>query len=424
MSNFFGNHQALQECIESLSHLFVDITRLKHEPSYEEKRGGYCDLQVATLDPDIPGASKLVAAKKLLLGTRSPEPKRLAFRLARELKVWAGLRHPHVLPLLGFYLGGDYKTAVLISEYMEYGDLKEYIAKMAPTYNQRLHLAMIDKIPFAEIQPEPQLIIALIQGRIPCDPENLDVHLPQFNDLLVKCWSRQPSQRPNAADCLCIIQSALPPLEPQPQHRSPAQQTSSPVQATTNQANDTLQASPQVSHQLSSCPPDKLIQFQKYFDLALNNWLILRQLTLDPPCVGGKEVELHKLFLIVGLLGGWRAVLERGLWPFIGEQLELPQLDEPMTPSNLDSTEELRNIYQTVLAEFEADWHEAIRPNDPSSTFPLPPKLQHLRPELEGLAPTQTTWAKQHRQGSRSSETEFQELARNNARESTPNQTV
>ncbi|KAG8900958.1 hypothetical protein FRC00_009886 [Tulasnella sp. 408] len=251
---------------------------LKYETGYEEKRGGYCDLQVATLDPGIPSASKLVAAKKLLLGTRSNEPKRLAFRLARELKVWAGLRHPHVLPLLGFYLGHNYKTAVLISEYMVHGDLKDYITKMVPSYEQRLHLgnvlvnlqrralladfglskaldsgptgfttgndaratvrfsgpeillqgvaaqslandiwswgclvleAMTDRIPFGNIQAETQLILALVQGRTPCDVESLALHLPQFHDLLAKCWRSEPNERPTAVDCLAAIQSAL-----------------------------------------------------------------------------------------------------------------------------------------------------------------------------------------------------------------------
>ncbi|KIO31665.1 hypothetical protein M407DRAFT_67706, partial [Tulasnella calospora MUT 4182] len=63
--------------------------------------------------------------------------------LARELKVWAGLQHPHVLPLLGFYLGDDYKSAVLISEYMDYGDLKSYIAKTKPSFNERLRLVCL-----------------------------------------------------------------------------------------------------------------------------------------------------------------------------------------------------------------------------------------------------------------------------------------
>ncbi|KAG8974104.1 hypothetical protein FRC05_007852 [Tulasnella sp. 425] len=297
-----------EEYLRSLNHLFIDIARIKYEPGYEGRRGGYCDLHVASLDPETPTAPrKLVAVKKLLLGTRTSEPIRLAFRLARELKVWAGLRHPHILPLTGFYLGNDYKTALLISEYMVYGDLKDYIAKMKPSREERLLLvrdlthglvylhtqnppvrhgdlkpgnvlvnsqcralladfglskaldagptgfttgndarctvrysspelllqgtagqslrddiwswgclvleALTDKMPFADIETEPQLIFAIVQGRSPCDVNHLSLHAPQLRDLLLKCWSSQPNQRPAAVGCLHVVDPSLPKLD-------------------------------------------------------------------------------------------------------------------------------------------------------------------------------------------------------------------
>ncbi|KAG8909190.1 hypothetical protein FRC01_007088, partial [Tulasnella sp. 417] len=131
-----------KECLDALKHLFVDIARLKYEPAYGDRaaRGGYGKVQVATLDPETPHTRKLVAVKTLLLRPQQSEPLRLAFRLARELKVWAGLRHPHILPLLGYYLDDEYQTAALISEFMEYGDLKYYIAMNSPSYSERLNL--------------------------------------------------------------------------------------------------------------------------------------------------------------------------------------------------------------------------------------------------------------------------------------------
>ncbi|KAG9017076.1 hypothetical protein FRB90_001855 [Tulasnella sp. 427] len=63
-----------------------------------------------------------------------------ALRLARELKVWADLQHPHILPLLGFYLDKDYKVAILMSEYMADGDLKDYIELHKPDWGTRLRL--------------------------------------------------------------------------------------------------------------------------------------------------------------------------------------------------------------------------------------------------------------------------------------------
>ncbi|KIO31635.1 hypothetical protein M407DRAFT_218800, partial [Tulasnella calospora MUT 4182] len=61
-------------------------------------------------------------------------------RLARELKVWARLQHPHVLPVLGYYLDNYYRTAVLISEYQLRGDLKEYLEQEDPSWDIRLQL--------------------------------------------------------------------------------------------------------------------------------------------------------------------------------------------------------------------------------------------------------------------------------------------
>ncbi|KAG9027701.1 hypothetical protein FS837_004190, partial [Tulasnella sp. UAMH 9824] len=115
------------------------MKRLKFEEEYEEKRGGYSDVRVATLDPEGL-APRLVVAKTIRLRALHKEPHRLAFRLARELKVWARLKHPHVLPLLGYYLEKDYKLAVLISGYMAYGDLTEYIEQEKPSWDSLLHI--------------------------------------------------------------------------------------------------------------------------------------------------------------------------------------------------------------------------------------------------------------------------------------------
>lgn len=139
MDNRELDFAALERCLQSLGHLFIDIGRLTDEPEYEEKRGGYGDVRVATLDSGT-SKSRLVAAKTIRLKTRHKEPQRLAFRLARELKVWAGLQHQHVLPLSGYYLDKNYKTAVLISEYMIHGDLKEFIEQERPSWDLRLQL--------------------------------------------------------------------------------------------------------------------------------------------------------------------------------------------------------------------------------------------------------------------------------------------
>ncbi len=48
-------------------------------------------------------------------------------RLAREICIWATLNHPNVLPLLGYLAEGENMTPSLISEWMLYGTLHEYM---------------------------------------------------------------------------------------------------------------------------------------------------------------------------------------------------------------------------------------------------------------------------------------------------------
>ncbi|KAG9044503.1 hypothetical protein FS837_008053 [Tulasnella sp. UAMH 9824] len=130
---------ALERCLHGLKHLFIDMNRLRKEAGYAEKRGGYGNVRVCRLDSGTP-RSKLVAAKRIHLGERKPEAQRLVLRLARELKVWAALQHPHVLPLLGYYLDTDYHRAILISEYQIHGDLKDYLEQEKPSWDMRLQL--------------------------------------------------------------------------------------------------------------------------------------------------------------------------------------------------------------------------------------------------------------------------------------------
>lgn len=75
-------------------------------------------------------------------------------RLVRELAIWAKLQDPHILPLLGFHLGNDYENAILVSEYMPNGDLKDYIEEENPVWMERLSLVWV---PFC-IQFENRLI--------------------------------------------------------------------------------------------------------------------------------------------------------------------------------------------------------------------------------------------------------------------------
>ncbi|KAG8986292.1 hypothetical protein FRB90_004102, partial [Tulasnella sp. 427] len=109
----------------------IDITK-----SAEVGFGGYGEVFLATLDPT--SSPKDVAVKELrAVGTRGVRA-RMAFRLARELKIWAKAHHPNILELIGFYLSDNYDTAQLVSAYMPHGNVAQYISKAQPEVGTRI----------------------------------------------------------------------------------------------------------------------------------------------------------------------------------------------------------------------------------------------------------------------------------------------
>ncbi|KAG9021262.1 hypothetical protein FS837_007402, partial [Tulasnella sp. UAMH 9824] len=110
----------------------------------------------------------------------------------------------------GFTTGNDARGTVRYSgpEILLEGTAAELLSNDMWSWGCLVSEAFTDKIPFADIQPEPQLIVALIQGRSPSEASAST--LPQQCKLLLtRCWSRQPGDRPTAVDCLGIIESTL-----------------------------------------------------------------------------------------------------------------------------------------------------------------------------------------------------------------------
>ncbi|KAG9047452.1 hypothetical protein FS837_002215 [Tulasnella sp. UAMH 9824] len=280
---------------------------------------------------------------------------------------------------------------------------------------------MTDKAPFANILPEPQLILAIARGQSPCEIENLALDLPQFKDLLEKCWSINTNQRPTAVDCLNVVQHVLLSSAPvaitwasleqpdcerlQPLANGPAAQQQqlrrhplgkqSPDLSPVTQPSRALAESPWSGQQYQPGPFIMPFGFHAFFMSAFSTWLKQRQRTLESPYINGKCVELPNLFLMVGALGGWRAVSEKMLWQVVGEETGLLSPVGPMPPSKLEVVEQLSETYGSILADFEAHWYNTLSPRDPNSTFPLPPQLQHLHPEIKRLATTLLLWRKQ-----------------------------
>ncbi|KAG9050297.1 hypothetical protein FS837_006407 [Tulasnella sp. UAMH 9824] len=133
------------------------------------------------------------------------------------------------------------------------------------------------------------------------------------------------------------------------------------------------------------------VHFHETFWKAFKAHLDERHVVLERPEIGGKEIELNQLFLIVGALGGHRAVREKQLWPVVEAKLGLLDLDEAKASQSRPAlTEQLSTIYQNTLADFETHWYNSLHPSDPGSAFPLPPQLQFLHPEIQNLVNTTT----------------------------------
>ncbi|KAG8891972.1 hypothetical protein FRC00_012864 [Tulasnella sp. 408] len=131
------NEAALEETLSSLEHLQIQSSRLEIKENTEVGSGGYGEVLLATMDSALPSAREVAVKQLRAVGTRGIRV-RMAFRLARELKIWAQARHPNILELIGFHLSENYETAQLISPFMRYGNVSQYIARVQPEVGTRI----------------------------------------------------------------------------------------------------------------------------------------------------------------------------------------------------------------------------------------------------------------------------------------------
>lgn len=131
--------EALQSTLDGLSHLVIPPSQLTFDNDAELGFGGYGEVYLAVLarSPNTP--PQKVAVKQLRIVQAREVRRRIAMRLARELKVWATAKHPNILELVGFYLGENYGSAQFVSTYMAHGNVKDYIKKCQPSVVIRLN---------------------------------------------------------------------------------------------------------------------------------------------------------------------------------------------------------------------------------------------------------------------------------------------
>ncbi|KAG8974276.1 hypothetical protein FRC05_007700 [Tulasnella sp. 425] len=107
--------------------------------SSEVGSGKYGEVLLATLDGWSQNPTSVAVKELRTVGTRGVR-KRVALRLARELKIWAKANHPHVLRLIGFYLSDNYEIAQLISPFMANGNVSQYLEKLQVGVLKRLDI--------------------------------------------------------------------------------------------------------------------------------------------------------------------------------------------------------------------------------------------------------------------------------------------
>ena len=149
-------------------------------------------------------------------------------------------------------------------------------------------------------------------------------------------------------------------------------------------------APPQSSPPMPPVGGDTTQRWDVAFKQLFGQWITSRKIPFEQPYIDGKPVDLSKLFLTVGALGGMKKVTEDNAWSIIGGFVGFPYQSLPGRQTLLshpDISLKLRNIYQATLADFQEHWYNSFRDRDDSGVpIPLPPQLQFLRPTINELA--------------------------------------
>ncbi|KAG8955082.1 hypothetical protein FRC04_009539 [Tulasnella sp. 424] len=132
----------LRSTLDELIHLLIPPSRLTIMDSSEIGSGKYGEVLLAKLDGSSQTPTSVAVKELRTVGTRGVR-RRVALRLARELKIWAKASHPHVLQLVGYYLSDNYEIARLISPFMTNGNVSQYLQKSEVGVVKRLDVVRL-----------------------------------------------------------------------------------------------------------------------------------------------------------------------------------------------------------------------------------------------------------------------------------------
>ncbi|OCB84776.1 TPR-like protein [Sanghuangporus baumii] len=147
-----GTESALSQILSKLGHLKFTSDCVVGKDPVKDAHGGYCDVYVGHISSTYlqhrttctEGGHVKVAIKALRV--HLDEEKRVAKTLAREMDVWSKLKHPNILPFLGFIIEKDYPS--LISEWVEDGTLRKFLKKCPNPDIVRLSLGIAEGLEY------------------------------------------------------------------------------------------------------------------------------------------------------------------------------------------------------------------------------------------------------------------------------------
>ncbi|KAG8928843.1 hypothetical protein FRC00_001629 [Tulasnella sp. 408] len=142
-----ASRDGLKLTLDELAYLLVQPHRITIIEGSDLGAGNYGDVVLAKLDESLP-TSRDVAVKQLrAVGTRGDRIRlvknaecgsTLGQRLARELNIWAKIKHPNVVELIGYYLDEKFEVPQLISAFMVNGNVLKYIRCAKPSTARRV----------------------------------------------------------------------------------------------------------------------------------------------------------------------------------------------------------------------------------------------------------------------------------------------
>ncbi|KAL5504025.1 hypothetical protein ACEPAH_8098 [Sanghuangporus vaninii] len=147
-----GTESALSRILSKLGHLKFTSDCVVGKDPVKDAHGGYCDVYVGHISSTYlqrrttctEGGQVKVAIKALRVHLN--EEKRVAKTLAREMDVWSKLKHPNILPFLGFIIEKGYPS--LISEWVEHGTLRKFLKKCTNPDIVRLSLGIAEGLKY------------------------------------------------------------------------------------------------------------------------------------------------------------------------------------------------------------------------------------------------------------------------------------